>query len=45
MPPMEGQQKKYNMQSDIEILLGKDCEVEKIIKFLKELEIFEKILT
>ena len=34
---------KYNIKSDMKILLGKDCEVEKIMKFLKEIEIFEEI--
>ena len=34
MPPMRGKQKKYNIRSDIKALLVKDCEVEKIMKFL-----------
>ena len=43
--PMEEQQKKFNIQSDIKTLtlLGKHCEMEKIMKFLKEIEIFEEI--
>ena len=31
------------IQSDIKTLRGKDCEVENIIKFLKEIEIFVEI--
>ena len=31
MLPMEGQQKKNNMQSDTKSLLGNDCEINKII--------------
>ena len=27
---------------DINTLLGKDCEVEKMIMFIKEIEVFEK---
>ena len=40
---MERQQKKYNIQSDFKILLGKDFEVEKIITFLKEIDLCEEI--
>ena len=40
---MEGQQKEHNIQGDISALLGKDCEVEKIMRFLKEIGMFEKI--
>ena len=43
MHPIQGQQKKYNIQGNIETLLGKYCEVERVIKFLKE--IFEEIRT
>ena len=43
LPPIEGQQKKYNIQSAIKALVKKDCEVEKKIKFLKEMEVFEEI--
>ena len=43
LPPMEGQQKKYNIQGDIKALLGKSCEVEKRVRFLKETEMFEEI--
>ena len=40
--PMEGHQKKSSVQSDIRMLLGKDCEVEKVISFLKEVGVFEE---
>ena len=43
LPPMEGQQNKHNIQGDIRILLGKDCEVEKIMRFLREMGMFEEI--
>ena len=36
LPPMEGQQKKIQ-------LLGKDCEVEKMMRFLREIEMLEKL--
>ena len=32
-----------NIQSDIRTLLGRDCEVEKIIRFLKDVKVFEEI--
>ena len=34
---------KYNIQGDIRTLLGKDCEVEQMMKFLKEIGKFEEI--
>ena len=40
---MGGQQKKYNIQGDIKALLERDFEVEKIMRFLKEIEMFEEI--
>ena len=41
---MEGQQKtKQNIQVDIMILLGKDCEVKKMMRFLMDIGMFEKI--
>ena len=40
---MKRQQKIYNIHSDIEILLGRDCEVEKVMKLLREIEILEEI--
>ena len=35
--------KKHNIQGDIETLLGKDCELEKIMRFLKGIGVFEEI--
>ena len=43
VPPMDEQQKKYNIQDDINTLLRKECEVEEIMRFLKKIEIFEEI--
>ena len=44
VPPMEQPaEKNYGIQSNIKILLGKDCKVEKIMNFLREIEIFEEI--
>ena len=40
-PQWRNSKRKYNIQSDIKMLRGKDCEVEKIIKFLKKIEIYE----
>ena len=34
-----------NIQGDIGTLLGKNYEVEKMLRFLKEPEMFEKIVT
>ena len=43
LPPIErDSRKKYNIQGNIWTLLGKNCEVEKMIRFLKETEINEK---
>ena len=39
---MEGQQEKKSIESNIKTLLEKGCEVENIMNFLKEIEIFEK---
>ena len=39
--PKEEQPKKYTVHSDIKTLLGKDCEVEKV---MKEIEIFEGVI-
>ena len=39
LSPMEGQQKKYNSQGDLRALLGKSCEVEKMMRFLKETDV------
>ena len=35
--------KKYSIQGDIGTLLEKNCEVEKVVRFLKETEMFEEI--
>ena len=35
--------KKNNIQGDIKILQGRGCEVEKVVRFLRDLEIFEEI--
>ena len=43
LPPMEGQQKKHNIQGNIRTVLGKECEVEKMMRFLWEIGMFEKI--
>ena len=42
LPPMDSR-KKHNIQGDIEALLGKDYEVEKMMRFLKEIRTFEEI--
>ena len=40
---MEREQKKYNIQGNIKTLLGRDCDVEMVMRFLKDIEIFEEI--
>ena len=35
--------KKIDIQGNRKPLLGKDCELEKIMRFTKEIEIFEEI--
>ena len=43
-PLMEDSRRKHNIPcDDIKTLLGKDCEVGKIMKFLKRIGMFEKI--
>ena len=42
-PQWKESRKKYNIQGNIGTLLGKNCEVEKMMRFLKETEMFEKI--
>ena len=32
----------YNIQSDIRMLLGRDCVVEMVMKYLKHIGVFEK---
>ena len=41
--PMKGYQKKYNVQSKLKTQLGKDCEVEKVMRYIKDIEVFEEI--
>ena len=41
--PWKDSRRKHNIQSDIRTLLRKSCEVEKMMKFLRETEVFEKI--
>ena len=37
VPTMEGhQKKKYNIQGDIRMLLGRDCDIEKVMRNLKD---------
>ena len=36
---------KYNILGDIKILLGRDCEMEKVLIFLYHIEIFEEVET
>ena len=40
---IEGQHKKYGIQCNIKILPGRDCEMVKVMWFLKYIEIFEVI--
>ena len=35
--------KEHHIQSDIRTLLGKDCDVEKMMRFLREIGLFEEI--
>ena len=34
---------KYNIQGDIKTLLERDCKVEIVMKFLKDIKMFEEI--
>ena len=43
LPPMKGQQKKYNIQGDFRVLLGMSCEVKEMMRFLKETDVLENI--
>ena len=43
VPAIEGQQKKVNIPNNIKELLGKNCEVGKLMKFLKDIRFFEDI--
>ena len=43
VPAIEGQQKKVNIPNNIKELLGKNCEVGKLMKFPKDIRFFEDI--
>ena len=43
LPQWRDSRKKHNIQGDIRTLLGKECEVEKMMRFLRERELFEEI--
>ena len=43
LPQWRDSRKKYNIQGDIRTLLGKSCEVVKMMRFLKETEMFGEI--
>ena len=43
LPQWRDSRKKYNIQGDMRTLLGKSWEVEKMMRFLKETEMFEEI--
>ena len=40
LPQWRDSRKKHNIQGDIRTLLGKDCEVEKKMRFLREIGMF-----
>ena len=40
---MEGNKKKHNIQGDIKTQLGQDFEVVKIMRFLRQIGMFEEI--
>ena len=39
---MEGHQKKNDIQSNVKMLFGRDCELEKVIRFFKEVGVFDE---
>ena len=43
LPQWRNRRKKHNIQGDIRTLLEKDCEMEKMIRFLREIGMFEEI--
>ena len=43
MPQWINSRRKYNIQDDIKTLLGRECEVKKILKFHKQIKKFEEI--
>ena len=42
-PKWRDSRRKYNIQGDLMALLGGSCEMEKIMRFIKETEMFDKI--
>ena len=44
LTPMKGQQKEIQYSGEIRTLPGKDCEVENMIQFLREIDIFKETL-
>ena len=42
-PQWRDSRKKHNIQGDIRTLLGKECEVEKMMRFLRDIGLFEEI--
>ena len=42
MPQWRDSRKKQNIQGDMGTLLEKNCEVEKMMRFLREIAIFEE---
>ena len=42
-PQWRDSKKKYNTKDDIKLLWERDCEVEKIMRFFKDIEISEEI--
>ena len=43
VPTIGDTRKKYNIQSVIRMLMRRNCEVEKVTRFLKEVGIFDEI--
>ena len=43
LPQWRDSRKKYNNQGEIRTLLGKNCEVEKIMSFFGNIRMFEEI--
>ena len=44
VPHWRDRGKNYNIQDNIKTLLGRDFEVEKVMRFLKEVGVFKEIL-
>ena len=43
LPQWRDSRKKDNIQDGIRMLLGKDCEVDKIMRLLRDIRMFEEI--